>query len=178
MDWPRFQLTTEEAKYSSKYDDPRKAQTHVLRRMYYNELNITPQRRTDSVTFQISRRARVVGMTFAGDIDHFELEVVDVSGEQYTAGPMHVPLLCNGWIQDPRSANAIGTAAAAAGDDDVFVVSPSLGPYVFEPNIVVRPNQTIQFNATPKDPDDTTFSYLLGMTLHVVEFPGMPGSPL
>lgn len=175
MDWPRFQLTKGESKYSIKYEDPRKRQQRVLRRIYYNELNISSTVRSDSSTFQISRRSRVVAMTFCGDVDRFLLEIIDISGEQYTAGPVHIPLLCNGWINEPNSGNGINTGSLS---NTPVIANGTLGPYIFEPNIVVAPNQTIQLNTTPVLESDTTFTYLLGVTLHVVEFPGAPGSPL
>ena len=176
MDWPRFQLTRGESEWNTKYDDPRKRQQPVLRRYYYNELNISSVIRSDSSTFQIARRSRVVGITFSGDVDRFLLEIVDVTGEQYTAGPTHVPLLCCGWVNEPNSDGGVDTGNAGA--TPFHIPNSTMGPYIFEPNLVVAPNQTIQFNSSPSDPSDLQFTYLLGMTLHVVEFPGAPGSPL
>jgi hypothetical protein len=165
MDWERFQLTSSEAKHSSKYEDPRKTQRAVLRRCYYAELNISSIVRNDSVNFQISRRARILALTAAGDVDKFNLEIIDVTGEQYTAGPTHLPLLLSGWTNDPRSATAQPMAMA-------------MGPYNFEPNIVTMPNQTIQLNSFPTNTANVSTTYLIGVTLHVVEFPGAPGSPM
>lgn len=172
--WQRFQLTNPEAEYSQKYEDPRNNKTAVLRRIYYSELNLSTSQATDTTTLQISRRARTIGITFSGDVDRFLLEIQDISGEQYTVGPTHVPLLCSGYCNDPRSDNA---PAANLTGLVRFVPTPSMGPYIIEPNIVTRPNQTLQFTATPVEPG-SSFSFLLGMCLHVVEFPGMPGSPL
>ena len=173
MSWPRFQLTAEETKYNLKYEDPRKPQNMVLRRIYYGSLQISSSKRTDTLAYQISRRSRIVALTVAGDVDKFLMEIQDVSGEQYTTGPIHVPLLVGGWIQDPLSETAVSTVTPP-----VIIGPPTMGPYVFEPNIVVRPNQTIQIITTPALQSDTTNTYLLGVCLHVVEFPGMPGSPL
>lgn len=178
MDWPRFQLTRGESEFNCKYEDPRKRQQRVLRRFYYNELNISTQIRQDMGTFQISRRSRVVGMTFSGDTDAFKIEIIDVTGEQYTAGPTHVPLLCQGWNQDPRSLFALDTGAAKVAGNEMAITTGTLGPYIFEPNIVVAPNQTIQINSAPQNADNVENTFILGIVMHVVEFPGAPGSPL
>lgn len=173
-DWQRFQLTNPESQYSQKYEDPTNNKTPVVRRFYYSELTLDSTQNTDTTTFQISRRARTMGITFCGDVDRFLLEIQDVSGEQYTVGPTHVPLLCNGYCMDPRSEVAPSPNLTGLVR---FLPNPSMGPYVIEPNIVTRSNQTLQFIATRAD-TTSTFTALLGMVLHVVEFPGMPGSPL
>lgn len=172
--YARFQLTNHELQYSSKYEDPRHKQVPVLRRFYYNELSITPTRNTDTSTMQISRRARTVELTFSGDIDKFNLEISDVTGEQYTVGPTHIPLLVSGYGNDPKSdvAPPVNLTNLKA-----FLPDSDMGPYTFEPNIVTRPNQTLQFTVTSALAAPTSFVFLLGIVAHVVEFPGMPGSP-
>lgn len=173
--WPRFKITPDEAKYSAKYEDPRKAQRGVLRRMYTNALNISNSRRIDSAQFQISRRCRVFGLTAAGDIDHMLLELVDSTGEQYTATPVHICNLLKGWNPDPLSEDGMqydGTVPnliASVRDD---------GPFIQEPNIVLAPNQSLNLTVTPADQGDLVTSLRVELTLHVYEFPGMPGSPL
>lgn len=177
--WPRFQLTPEEAQFSSKYEDPRTNKQRVLRRMYTNELNIGNVLRMDSVQFQISRRCRVFGLTAAGDIDKFLLEIVDSTGEQYTAGPVHLVNLLCGWNPDPQSNEGLNPANYVTPPDFLVVVtSRDDGPFVQEPNIVLAPNQALNLNVTPALPDDMTTAYRVQLTLHVWEFPGMPGSPL
>lgn len=175
--WPRMQLTPQEGQFSSKYEDPRTNKQMVLRRFYTNELNITQQLRVDAVQFQISRRCRVFGLTAAGDINGFLVELIDSTGEQYTAGPVHLSSLLGGWASDPLSEDGISwddpfgphMAVATVRDD---------GPFIQDPNIVLAPNQALNINVTPADPADVTTALRVEITVHVYEFPGMPGSPL
>lgn len=176
-DWPRFQLTREEAQYASKYEDPRTNKQMVLRRMYYNELNISTSLRKDSIQFQISRRARVFGITAAGDIWQFKVELVDSTGEQYTAGVVHLANLLKGWAPDPLDVGGINVIAPPA----FYTLIPTVredGPFIMEPSIVLAPNQSLNLNAYPADPNDVDNDFRIGVTFHVWEFPGMPGSPL
>jgi len=173
--WPRFQITPAEAKFSSLYEDPRRRQQRILRRMYYNEMSIGPTQRLDSISFQISRRSRVFGITAAGDVDKFLIELIDTTGEQYTAGPVHLTSLLCGWNPDPLAVDA----PLAATQDAVGNVAPVVtGVFIQEPNIVLAPNQTLNVNVSPANPNEQVITHLVGLTLHVCEFPGMPGSPL
>lgn len=172
--WPRMQLTRQEAAFSAKYEDPRSSKQRVLRRLYTNELNITAALRADSVLFQISRRCRIFGITAAGDIPNFLVEMVDSTGEQYTAGPVHLSGLLTGWHSDPLDNGGVSWPAVNG-----FAIAPvNNGLFVQEPNIVLAPNQAVNINVTPANPGDLVTSFRVELTLHVYEFPGMPGSPL
>lgn len=173
--WPRMQLTPQEAQYSSKYEDPRGNKQRVLRRLYTNALNITAALRLDSIQFQISRRCRVFGITAAGDIGHFLVELIDSTGEQYTAGPVHLASMLKGWNPDPIS---FDSASYPVPPPNMIATVHDNGPFIQEPNIVLAPNQSLNINATPADESDLTSSLRIELTLHVYEFPGMPGSPL
>lgn len=175
--WPRFQLTPEEARFTGKYEDPRTNKQMVLRRMYTSELNISNTLRIDAIMFQISRRCRVFGLTAAGDLDHFLVELIDSTGEQYTAGPVHLTNLLKGWNPDPNSEEGISWATDTVNGPVLATVRDD-GPFIQEPNIVLAPNQSLNVNVTPADPVDEEFSFRVEITLHVYEFPGMPGSPL
>lgn len=174
MDWPRFKITPEESRYSQKYDDPRSNKKPALRRLYYNELTIGPALRLDTAPFQISRRCRVFGLTAAGDVDQFRVELIDSTGEQFTAGPIHLVNLLGGYNPDPLSFDGNDWS----GTISMFATATDQGPFIQEPNIVLAPNQTLNINASPANPNDITQTYRIGLTLHVYEFPGMPGSPL
>lgn len=174
--WPRMQLTTQEAAFSSKYEDPRSAKQRVLRRIYTNQLDINASLRADAILFQVSRRCRVFGITAAGDIPNFLVELVDSTGEQYTAGPVHLAALLTGWSPDPLSNGGISWNADGVNG---FAIAPvTNGLFVQEPNIVLAPNQALNVNVTPADPGDLVTSFRVEISLHVYEFPGMPGSPL
>lgn len=174
--WPRMQITPEEGRYSSKYEEgPNSSKQRVLRRFYTNELNITQQLRIDAVQFQISRRCRVFGLTAAGDLSSFLIELIDSTGEQYTAGPIHLVNLLGGWGPDPLSEDGI---SFASGFSTAVATVRDNGPFIQDPNIVLAPNQALAINAYPADPSDVTTALRVEITLHVYEFPGMPGSPL
>lgn len=174
-DWPRFQLTPDEAKYSSKYEDPRTNKQRVLRRLYTQQLTISAALRQDSFQFQISRRSRVFGLTGAGDIDHFLVELIDSTGEQYTAGPVHLTGLLAGWNPDPLDEGGMSYPVPTP---NIIATTRDDGPFIQEPSIVLAPNQSLNVNATPADPADLTSTLVIELSLHVWEFPGMPGSPL
>ena len=176
MDWPRFKLTPGEARVSNKYEDPRSNKQRVLRRMYYNELVISPELRLDTAPFQISRRWRVFGLTAAGDVDFFRLELIDTTGEQYTAGPIHLVNLIGGYNPDPLSFD--GNDWSAGPGTRLMATATDQGPFIQEPNILLAPNQTLNINASPALPDNNSETFRIGITLHVYEFPGVAGSPL
>lgn len=176
MDWPRFQLTPEESRRSSKYENPNSPKQRVLRRIYYNELNITPALRLDAVQFQISRRSRVFGITAAGDIEQFMIELIDSTGEQYTAGPVHLTNLLLGYNPDPMAFDGISYPGIPP--NVVIATATDMGPFIQEPNIVLSPNQTLNINVTSANPTNIVSSFRIGLCLHVYEFPGMAGSPL
>lgn len=173
--WPSFRLTNSEAKYCNKYYDPRKRGSGVLHRKYGGKLELGPAQQRDLFIFQIARRSRVVGFTVCGDIANFNLVFSDVTGEQYTADPAPVAALVCGYNMLPLSARFNATAPSL-GDRNLAGIT--LMPYIFEPNIVLPPNVTLQISASPTGPAVEDTIYRIDFTLHVNEFPGMPGSPL
>lgn len=176
--WPRFRLTPDEAKYSSKYEDPGKTTTPVLRRMYYGFVNMTPSIRQDQETFQISRRSRLFALTASGDINMVEIQISDITGEQYTTDFVPLADLLGGTNYDPRGAEIFTLPAQFPGLIPIgFQVGAFyFSPLIFEPNIALAPNQTITVNARPINPVITADLHV-SLCFHVYEFPGMPGSP-
>ena len=184
MYWPRLRLTPEESKYSIAYDDPGKTQRSVLRRFYHGQLNFNNVIRQDTETLQISRRSRVFALTASGDTNLVEIQILDVTGEQFTTDFIPLAALIGGSSLDPSSALIFSPFYDAAnlltpgfntgfvqGHMDTFV------PYIFEPNVVLAPNQTLTFNGRPINPNVIQPLHV-SFNLHVWEFPGMPGSPL
>ena len=170
--WPQFRITNTEAKYCSKYFDPRKRGAAVIHRKYGGALELGPSKQRDLFIFQISRRSRVVGFTVCGDITQFNLVFSDVTGEQYTADPVPLPALVGGYNMLPLSGNYNGVTPGGKN-----LAGVTLMPYIFEPNIVLPPNVTLQISATPTGPVILETTFRIDFTLHVNEFPGMPGSP-
>lgn len=171
--WPLFRLTNTEAKYCHKYYDPRKRGAAVIHRKYGGTLSLGPAQLRDLFIFQIARRSRVVGFTVCGDIANFNLTFADVTGEQYTADPAPVAALVCGYNMLPLSARFNFTNPVTTQN----LAGVTLMPYIFEPNIVLPPNVTLQITATPTGPVVLQTTFRIDFTLHVNEFPGMPGSP-
>lgn len=176
--WPRFRLTPDEAKYSSKYEDPGKTTTPVIRRMYYGFVNMTPSIRQDQETFQISRRSRLFALTASGDVNMIEIQISDITGEQYTTDFIPLATLLGGTNYDPRGAEIFSLPLAFPGliPFTQQYRAEYFSPLIFEPNICLAPNQTITINARPINPSITSNLHV-SLCFHVYEFPGMPGSP-
>lgn len=177
--WPRFRLTPDEARYSSKYEDPGSSKVACLRRIYYGFLNTTPTIRQDNETFQIARRSRLFGMTASGDINLMEVQISDITGEQFTTDFIPLANLLGGTNFDPRSNENFSLGAFGPGGLTTgFVINPgSFSPLLFEPNIVLAPNQTLTIAGRPINPLITEPLHV-SLCFHIWEFPGMPGSPV
>jgi len=176
--WPRFRLTPDEAKYSSKYEDPGKTTMPVLRRIYYGFVNMTPSIRQDQETFQISRRSRLFALTASGDVNMIEIQISDITGEQFTTDFIPLANLLGGTNYDPRGAGWNTNPAEFPGLIPIGqqIRAEYFSPLIFEPNIALAPNQTITINARPISPAITADLHA-SICFHVYEFPGMPGSP-
>lgn len=151
MYWPRLQLTKRESERWAPYFDPSKLQRAVIYRLYNGEINLTSTIKEDTENIQISRRARVFALTASGDIHNTELTIYDSGGEQYTMGFSPMANLLLGGIPDPRGLGTFNTALSPyyAGRRlswaSVFGLAASQAPHIFDPNIVLDPNQTLSF---------------------------------
>jgi hypothetical protein len=167
MYWPRLRLTPEEERWNQKYYDPHKVGRGVLRRMYPGNLELTSTIRQPVFSFQISRRSRVFAFTAAGDVERFQVEIITSSGERHTAESVYLSQLIGGANEFPS------TAPVGA------LVGVGAVPYIFEPNIVLMPNQTLSIRGLEtEDIEAPAVDYRIDFVLHVWEFPGFPGSPL
>jgi hypothetical protein len=149
MYWPRLQLTSKEAARWAPYFDPNKLQRAVIYRVYNGEINLNTITKEDTENIQISRRARVLAMTASGDVHNVEIQIFDSGGEQYTMGftPMQNMLLgANG---DPRGMGTFNVALAPyyparrISYGALFGIPYNVAPHIFDPNIVLDPNQTL-----------------------------------
>jgi hypothetical protein len=152
MYWPRFRLTKSEAKRWCVYSAPDKKEKQVLYRVYAGEIQLSTTNKEDTENMQISRRARVFGLTCAGDVHNIEISIFDSAGEQYTMGFIPASLLVLGNVPDFRSINFTNGALATISGVPVNTVGfssqhvfgmDSAAPHIFEPNIVLDPNQTL-----------------------------------
>lgn len=189
--WPKVELTDYERQYVRYYkctevitDASGKRRKHafpgVLKRIYSVELTTAPQpeaglpapRLVDSV--QISRRARVFGLTFSGDTSSFFLSIRTASGETFTAGDVLVSAMVPGSLYN--SLAAIGEPPQPIDPDDQLQSGFQLGPLLIEPNWELLPNETLDFSARLTKPlaelEDVPRRFL-SIGVHVWEFPGM-----
>ena len=177
--WPEIDLTDYERKFVRTYKTDQ--YPGVLKRVYQavlytgiaQEPLYTNPRFSDQI--QISRRARVFGLLFGGDIDAWELQITNASGTLYTlsdvvtAAPPVVSSMIPGTLYNRRA--QIGAPPANA-DTQLQMISY---PLLIEPNWVLLPNETLIFNGalTGSAEGDTDSTYLLTIGIHVWEFPKM-----
>ncbi len=180
MYWPRLRLTADEATKWTPYSSPKLLQKNVIYRAYAGEVILDMTNKEDTETIQISRRSRVFAMTASGDVFNIEMQIYDSVGEQYTMGWVPVSNMILGTAADFRGfANFQPAFGLPAGVPVGYVFgAASVAPHVFEPNIVLDPNQTLSFKARtmnaltalPADPQ-TNETSLLSFVVHVWEFP-------
>lgn len=180
--WPRFKLTPYEAKFVTKYSSPDDNRRGVLRRFYPGFLVLDATTRLPTFAFNIARKCRVFGLSISGDVSKFLLTISDATGEQYTVGQVNASLLLTG---NNLVVPGINVSLGGLGLPK-FMPGFSNDIHVFEPNISLAPNQTLTFEGFETepygygntDPEVPNANYRIDFTLHVYEFPGMPGSPL
>lgn len=164
MFWPRLQLTPDEKRYSTKYFDP-KTGRGVLRRIYPGFLEINEIQQAPFWNFQIARRCRVFGFTAIGDVHQIRIQFQDASGEQYFVNPMVATSILGGWAASGLQAFPNpNTLAATSG------VPVSIAPFIFEPSVVLKPNQVMGIGGTPVLPY-AGIPYRMDFCIHVWEFP-------
>lgn len=150
MYWPRFRLTKAESARWCVYSTPDKTQKAVLYRVYAGELQLSTTNKEDTENLQISRRARVLAFTASGDVNNIEIQIYDSAGEQYTMGFIPVSQLLLGATPDFRSVPQISQPQyTTSGTLFAELISGLMhgadvvAPHIFEPNIVLDPNQTL-----------------------------------
>lgn len=190
MYWPRFKLTPgEERSGQTKYFDHSRGARGVLRKMYSGYLSLSQTIRAPVFNFGISRRCRVFGMTASGDLNQFKIQLQDSSGEQYLATPVSLPSLLGGYVELPPPAYGTATLGAQGGTPpNVNDAANELGwaapigipftyaPLIFEPNICLSSNQSLQVNGYPLT-DYLGYDYRVDLVFHVWEFPAWQNGP-
>jgi len=196
--WPSLELTEYEKKFVRVYKDGK--YPGVLRRTYEVFMNSVADPLTPGLEaiklkgqVQIARRARVFGLSFAGALGSWRLQIETASGEQMTPKPNQA----DGYpIVSSLIAGGSWNALSALGDqptvtfdaDDNGIVGRAMfgnetnGPMIIDPSWELSPNETLIFNGTPIDnqpTDASTFTppaqKLLSIAVHVWEFEGMDG---
>ena len=178
--WPEIDLSPFEREHVRVYSTPSKP--GVLPRVY--QANLTSVAQVDSGflnaqfqdAVQISRRSRVYGFSFSGDLGSWELRISDASGTEYTnVDPItqRYPLASALAPSMPYNADAnIGEPPAATNEQQQMIGFP----LIWEPNIVLVPNQTLLFGgrltATLEALAQVPTRFL-SITVFVWEFPDM-----
>lgn len=169
MFWPRLQLTKEEETVVSKYFNPDKPR-RVWRKVYNGALVLNDVQRTPTFPFSIARRSKIMAMTGSGDLSQFRLQLQDSSGEQYFPTANAASNIFGGYSQLPGSVNYPPSPFT------VRVGLPlTLCPFVFEPAIVLDPNQVLNLSAEGMGPYQGV-DYRIEVCFHVWEFPGFYGT--
>jgi len=184
FEWPELDLTDEEREFVRYYGTREKP--GALRRTYKVLLSNTAIAAADIQValirnFQTARRVRVFGLTFAGDISRWFLDVKTASGESLTPpNPLAadtgnppgcmVSTLAIGTPWNALSVNGGYPGAAVIGHEQW-----QTAPHIVEPNIVMTPNETLIFSGTPIIVVDGD-AVVLEIGIHVWEFPDMGGA--
>lgn len=197
--WPLPELTDYERKFVRLYREPmldaqgrpklnRAGQpVHwpgVLKRVYevqlYNQNTAGIARLNEGPVFEdrvlISRRARVFGFTFQGDIQAWMLDIFTASGEKYTNEPCLVSAMCGGTNYDENGA-LIGPPASLPGN----IVQPPGGSVdsqhsfgvMLDPNYLLTPNESLIFRGELASEVPAQETRILSIGIHVWEFPDM-----
>jgi hypothetical protein len=217
FNWPHLELTDFEKESVAKYARD-KGKPGVLKRVYrVGTFSPTARPEIDQPspkfldTVQVSRRSRVFGLVFSGNLGSWYIRIQDAAGELLTAQNFQeLEVTAPGQVINPPPGCLVssmfpGTVADAdswlgagfPGAQNQNWPLQQVGPLVIEPNWVLYPNTTLQFEATianawqividnpadfPIDPETRTTGALaqklsLECAVHVWEFPGMTGKP-
>lgn len=200
--WPELELTDYERRFVRVYGDDE--YDGVLKRVYrmgtFSNFALPDLGQLTPVfadQLQVSRRSRVAGLVFGGDIDSFFCNIRTAGGTLYTA--VNRQALTNGLAPQPGCQVASMVSGTWFNSESWLGIpipeqaSTALGsPYQsgvmqVEPNWVLTPNTTLIFETqvgrnidrlNPDDfPDTDQFKRrVLSIGVHVWEFPGMaPG---
>ena len=179
--WPALRLTDYEKQFVDVYtqldSQGRVVKPGVLRRCYTLTLASQEQRAKNIpgiatiAQVQISRRARILGMTFTGNTDAWRLSVRNSNGTTYTnptargqkfpvvssliAGSYYNAAALGGKIE-PLAYNHASNITDAIGPNpgftSQFIAGQQSFPWLIEPNWVCQPNETIIFQGEDISP--------------------------
>jgi hypothetical protein len=191
--WPTLELTDYELKFVRYYKQPKlnasgditnEVWPGVLKRVYKAQLfsqNIPEiSRFTNGPVFEtrtlVSRRSRVFGFTFSGDVAAWFIEIETASGEKYTNGPCLVSAMCAGSIYNAEA--AVGEGIFDSGQYEVPPLwrgTESFG-IMLDPNFLLLPNEALiikGFVAPSIIEEDEDAFRQLAIGIHAWEFPEM-----
>ena len=182
--WPHLELTEYERRFVRIYKTDK--YPGVLRRMYEvtlntqetDPLNPSPQQPKLQAAVQITRRARVFGLTFSGDLSRWRLDIETASGERFTPkldqsdGAPIVSSMVPGTVANALA--HVGAPPPATDNDTGMWSQVQTSPLLIEPNWELLPNETLLFRGEPIAAGEQVPNDLhLCIGVHVWEFPGM-----
>jgi len=188
FEWPKLELTDHERQYVRPYKTAK--YPGVLRRTYERTISNNPDIPQStglmpSANIQISRRARVFGLTFSGGVSNTRLQITNASGTLYTVNdtrtqlPPYVSALVGGspymrgsYIGGKFDPIDQGTNLELL--ESMILLSGEYGALLIEPNWVLMPNETLIFNGDWSDISvEDNITVVLNIAIHVWEFPVM-----
>ncbi len=199
--WPTPEITEYEKKYVRLYREPmldaqgnpvirngeKQFWPGILRRTYRVSLNNVAipgiQQYEDgphlSQQYLATRRTRVFGLTFFGDIGSWRLNIKSLAGETFTKDACLVSSMCPGTPFDADAAIGEGIAVTTATTPGVISRERASYPLMLDPNWILEQNDGLIFEGTPcagNNYEIESFGYpyrILTIGIHVWEFPGM-----
>lgn len=198
--WPALELSDYERKFVRPYKT--KDKPGVLNRVYKVVLNDPAQPSKNlpvqklSGQIQISRRSRVYGLTFSGNIDRWRLQITNASGTLFTLPTPRTqrpPLVTTIISSSSYNADSLGgLTSPITGSVKTPGIGPNIAqtgftnqqpfPLLIDPNWLLAPNETLIFNGIPVPVNVITSDdppvilvppLILTIAVHVWEFPGM-----
>lgn len=167
--WPLLRLTPEEKLqvdyYSNRYGLP-----GVKRKIYPGKVSLSAAVKQNQVIYQNSRRNRVFGVTWSGDVWAMRVSIGFSNGELLTMQPLHIPLLAgcsvgSTLIEGPTVPPYPDSAIVP--DSPFALHMPNSFVWIIEPNVVVPRSQQLIFSYSLENPNDPNFA--LGLTEYTVE---------
>ncbi len=122
----------------------------------------------------ISRRSRVFGFTFQGDVYSWMLDIFTASGEKYTNEPCLVSAMCAGTNYNENGA-FIGSPFDNPADVGPNVAGQNAHSFgvMIDPNYLLTPNESLIFRGELADDVPGQDVRILSVGVHVWEFPDM-----
>lgn len=192
FEWPKLELTDYERQWCAPYKTADKA--GVLRRTYERVISNNPlydlmPGLQPSAQVQISRRARVFGLSFSGAVSNTRLQITNASGTLYNVADArthqhaYVSALLGGspYMFGSNISGKVSSSFQGPWNDPVDPHTQYLAgewkPLLLEPNWVLTPNETLIFNGDWTDLGanaiENGMTAVLFIAIHVWEFPGM-----
>ncbi len=182
----RLELTDTEKRWNSYRGENGLPPVRTRRYPYQVQINAANQSAT--VPHFASRRSRVFRITWTGDVSGVKVNIATSTGDKFTIGPTHVPLLSG---HSPYTTYSRSPLILNYPSPLLFPGPPVLTGTLYaqpaweldiNPNIVLPGNVTLQFDYSLEDVSPTGDlllnaggAYTVNWVVHQWEFPGFEG---